>query len=261
MKKTLVLLLVFIFAVLCACSVEKEPEDDGRWKIPINTRDPSDFTAAGDFIRYPQAVQAVDVASHQEQIDWEQVRNAGVDVALLQLGYRGYSEGKVYLDPFFLQNLDGAASAGLKIGVYFFSQALSVEEAREEAEFVLQSLNHARLDYPVFFDWEEVPEGRTGGRATTAITDYALAFCETITEHGYQAGVYFNQAYGYSLFNLEKIRPYSFWLAEYAPYLSFYYDVDIWQYTSSGHVDGIETRADMNLIFASAEAPTEVEQP
>ena len=259
MKKLLLCMMVFCLILCCACAEPETRSASNHWNIPENQKSASDFERADPFIQYPGAIQAVDVSSHQEQIDWAQVRAAGVDAAILQLDYRGYTEGDINVDPFFLENLEGARSAGLQIGVYFFSQALSVEEAEEEAAFVLETLNRAPLDLPVFYDWEEVSDGRTSGHATTQITDYALAFCRIISERGYQAGVYFNQAYGYSLLRLEELRPYTFWLAEYEDHPSFFYDVDVWQYTSSGHVDGIETRADLNLIFPPADTQADKE--
>lgn len=227
-----------------------EPEQTEYHSIlPRNERVASDFTVENGFVRYPGAMLGVDVSSHQEEIDWQKVKDDGVEFAIIQLGYRGYTEGEVYLDKRYKENLSGAKSVGLKVGVYFFSQALSLSEAEQEAEFVLQALNGEKLDFPVFYDWEEVRGGRTDGKLTSVITDYARAFCDKVSAGGYETGVYFNQLYGYLYLRLEELSDVMFWVAEYREALSFSYDTAMWQFTSAGNVNGIATRADVNLYF------------
>lgn len=249
------LTILLLLGALAGCQrTTEEPEMPTRLNIPINTYSAQDFTESDGFLRYPGALLGVDVSSHQEQIDWEKVRAQGVDFAVLQLGYRGFTEGGLNVDERFLENLDAARGAGLQIGVYFFSQALTVQEAQEEADFVLRTLNHCPLELPVFFDWEEVAEGRTAQKATTEVTAYARAFCDRILAAGYTPGVYYNQLYGYSVLRLDELDDTVFWLAEYNPSPSFYYDFEFWQYTSHGAVDGIDGRVDVNLWFPKEES-------
>lgn len=195
-------------------------------------------------------IAGIDVSSYQPDIDWAQVREAGIDFAMIRLGYRGYSTGKLDLDDSFLEHMEGATEAGLDIGVYFFSQALTPEEAKEEAEYVLTWLEGYDITYPVVFDWEEVSEpARTDEMNMLMLTACAEAFCKTVEEAGYKASVYFNQAYGYEQLNLVSLRDYDFWLAEYGPSPTFAYDFDMWQYTNEGIVPGIDGPVDLNIYF------------
>ncbi len=196
-------------------------------------------------------VAGIDVSAYQPKIDWEQVKNAGIDFAMIRLGYRGYSTGKLDLDDCFLKHMEGALSAGLDVGVYFFSQALTPEEAQEEAEYVLTWLEGYDINYPVAFDWEEVEEesARTNQMNMLMLTACAEAFCKTVEEAGYKSSVYFNQAYGYEQLNLVSLRSYGFWLAEYAPSPTFAYDFDMWQYSNKGTVPGIDGPVDLNIYF------------
>ena len=237
-----------VLLLLQGCAGEPDPTEPTS-RVPRNERAASDFTVEDGLVRYPGALLGVDVSSHQERIDWEKVRRSGISFAILQLGYRGYTEGALHLDERYEENLREARKAGLKVGVYFFSQALSVEEAEEAAEFVLDTLNGEKLDFPVFYDWEEVSTGRTGGKLTSAITDYARAFCDKVSAEGYESGVYFNQVYGLLYLRLEELCDRTFWLAEYRDAMTFRYDAAMWQFTSSGEIDGIDTRADVDLYF------------
>lgn len=227
---------------------------DTSLDLPVNTRKAEDFTRENDVISYPGAELGVDVSAHQGEIDWQRVKQAGVTFAILRIGYRGYTVGSLNEDSTFRANLDGALAAGLELGVYFYSQATSEDEAREEADFVLLLLNGRSLACPVFFDWEEVrdEESRTRGRATSEVAAYAAAFCERIEAAGYRAGVYFNQRYGYSIMRLKTLSRYEFWLAEYDDAPSFLYDFRYWQYTGSGQIDGIDADVDVDLRFAAA---------
>lgn len=219
--------------------------------IPRNQRSKSDFFMdEKGRPSYPGAKLGVDVASHQRQINWQRVREDGVEFAILRIGFRGNTEGGLIVDESFAQNYVEARRAGLLVGVYFYSQATSEEEALEEADFVLKLLDGVPLELPVFYDWEEAAQGRTGGFAGSAVGAWALAFCKSIEAGGYRAGVYFNQRYGYSIMHLENLTDYSFWIAEYQDSQSFGYQTDFWQFTGSGHVDGIDVIVDLDLMYA-----------
>ena len=135
--------------------------------------------------------------------------------------------------------------------MYFFSQALTAEEGREEAQYVLERLDGRALELPVYFDWEPVSaeDSRTNGYGYANLTDSAVAFCQTIQAAGYQAGVYINRQQGYYHYDLSRLADYSLWVADYNSYPDFYYRFDMWQYTASGQVEGFDIQVDENLLF------------
>ena len=225
--------------------------------VPENSYDPAGFYEEGGFKRYKSedtlASVGVDVSSHQQEIDWELVAANGVEFAMIRVGYRGYTEGEIQPDEYFVQNIEGARAAGLDVGVYFFSQALDEQEAIDEANYVLEQIKDYPLSYPVIFDWEDIEaDARTDGMDSVQLTKNAIAFCDTIKQAGYRAGVYFNQRFGYEEFDLESLQDYVFWLAEYNDTPSFSFHFQIWQYCNNGRVDGIKTDVDLNLAFLRA---------
>jgi GH25 family lysozyme M1 (1,4-beta-N-acetylmuramidase) len=199
---------------------------------------------------YHRAKVGVDVSYYQGEIDWQAVAEDGIDFAILRLGYRGYTQGGLKQDSWFARNLEEAAAAGLDVGVYFFSQAITPEEAQEEADFVAQTLAGQSLTYPVVFDWEYITSGdaaRTDDMTGETLTQCALAFCDRVRELGYEAAIYFNQDMGYFTLDLSALTDNTFWLAEYDEAPDFYYDFDLWQYTETGTVAGIQGYVDLNL--------------
>ena len=220
--------------------------------LPVNQRREEDFTAEEDLIRYSGAArQGVDVSAHQEEIDWQQVADSGITFAFVRLGYRGVTEGTLNTDRYYEANLQAARAAGLDVGVYFFSQALTEQEAVEEADYVLQMLNGEPLDLPVMFDWETVEsEGsRSAGREAEVVTACARAFCRRIAQGGYRAGVYFNRQQGYHSYDLSALKDFVFWVADPNDHPDFYYDVSVWQYTFRGSVPGIGAPVDRDMMF------------
>ena len=192
----------------------------------------------------------VDVSYYQENVDWEAAVQDGVEFAIVRAGFRGYESGVVQEDVRFEENMRGAQDAGLPVGVYFFSQATTPEEAEEEAEFVLDLLDGRELQYPVVFDWETIGRGkpaRTDLMTGEEITDCAQAFCARIRKGGYEPMVYFNPELGYLGYDLSRLKGIPFWLARYESLPDFYYDYDLWQYSHTGTVDGIKGRVDMIL--------------
>ena len=229
----------------------EEPEQD---PVPRNAYDPEGFTEENGIRTYSAdgvtGVAGIDVSSYQKSVDWQAVKEAGIEFAMIRVGYRGYVSGKLDLDDCFLDHMEGALDAGLDVGVYFFSQALTEEEAIEEAEYVLTWIEGYDITCPVVFDWEEVQaEARTDEMNMLKLTSCAEAFCRTVEDAGYEAAVYFNQAYGYQQLNLASLLDYDFWLAEYASAPSFVYDFQMWQYTNEGNVPGIDGPVDLNIYF------------
>ncbi len=195
----------------------------------------------------------IDVSSHQGWIDWEAVANSDVDFAIIRAGYRGYTDGQLNEDDYFSYNIQSAVENDLDVGVYFFSQAVTEDEAIEEAQYVLELLDDYTLQYPVYFDWESIDNtsARTDSISSSELTAIALAFCQTIEAAGYEAGIYFNLAQASRLYQLFTLQIYDFWLAEYQDTPSFPYAIDLWQYTNEGSVSGISCTVDINLSFSA----------
>ena len=197
-----------------------------------------------------QAKTGVDVSTYQQEIDWNAVAADGIDFAILRLGYRGYTEGGLFPDQTFQTNLRGAQDAGLDVGVYFFSQAITPQEAEEEADYILSAIEGYNITYPIAFDWEPISPGndaRTDGLDNDVLTQCAAAFCAKIEAAGYTPAVYFNQSLGYLRYDLRELTDSVLWLAEYDTKPDFYYCFDLWQYTHTGQVAGIEGDVDLDL--------------
>lgn len=197
-----------------------------------------------------RARTGIDVSTYQGEIDWRLVAADGIDFAILRLGYRGYTEGGLFMDQTFEPNLRGALNAGLDVGIYFFSQAITPEEAEAEAAFVLNAIGNREIACPIAFDWEPISPGsgaRTESLDNDTLTRCAAAFCAKIREAGYTPAVYFNQSLGYLRYDLRELTEYALWLAEYDAEPGFYYHFDLWQYTHTGRVNGIEGDVDLDL--------------
>lgn len=197
----------------------------------------------------------IDVSSYQGDINWQLAREDGVEFAFIRAGYRGYGEeGKLCADEKFAANYDGAHSAGIDAGVYFFSQAITPDEAVEEAKFVLEILDGRPLEYPIVFDWETVfvPSGedapRTEDVMPQTLTLSAIAFCETIEDAGYKSMIYTNKKQAVLKYDLRQLKKYPIWFAYYDTTLNYCYNFDVWQY-GTAFVDGIEGEVDVNIAM------------
>lgn len=195
----------------------------------------------------------VDVSSYQGSINWRKVKAAGVDYAIIRLGYRGYGTGAIKIDTAFHTNMTNAIAAGVPVGVYFYSQAVTVEEAVEEAETVIKHLASYKVDYPVAFDMEEVDDDdenvRTSGLTVKERTDITIAFCEKIREAGYTPMVYGNIKWMAMNLDLTRLEDYDKWFAQYFKQPFFPYQFSMWQYTPYGRIDGIPGSVDLNMGF------------
>ena len=237
-----------------------QPELPPRPESPLapNEYDPELFTLSEEgFLVYegdaPSYV-GVDVSFHQGEIDWEQVAEAGVDFAMIRVGYRGYTEGGIYQDAYFLRNIQGALDAGLEVGIYFFSQAVTIAEAEEEARQTLEWIQGYDITFPVVFDWERVDgeDSRTNTVSGQQVTHCAAAFCALMEEAGYLPMTYGSPSKIGADLLLTQLTDYPFWLAHYtagwAP-TAFPHHYHMWQYSSYGTVPGIQGRVDLNLCL------------
>lgn len=193
--------------------------------------------------------KGIDVSRYQGEIDWEKVAGDGVEYAFIRLGIRGSTEGKLMLDETYEDNMEGALENGIDAGVYFFTQALNKKEAVEEAEFVLENLKGYDVAYPIVLDVEEITtkNPRTKNMGKQEWTDVCIAFCDRIEEAGYVPMIYGNLKTFMLMVDLEQLEKYEKWFAYYRTPLYFPYEFSIWQYSSTGKVNGIGTDVDMNI--------------
>lgn len=242
--------MVCVALLLTAWNSPEKPTEPPKPPRPTTSNDEFAYDDNG-FLTCLTAtsIPGIDVSHHQGDIDWPAVKAAGVEFAIIRLGYRGYKDGKLHIDEQVVQNLSGARAAGLKIGAYFFSQATSVAEAEEEARFALEILGKTPLDYPMVFDWEYINEtARTAKVDGDTLMACVRAFCHTVEQAGLEPMVYFNQDLARTKLDLDSLDC-PFWLAMYADGLKYPYDVRFWQYTDSGTIPGIEGNVDFDLYF------------
>ncbi len=223
-------------------------------RIPPNPYTPEDFSYDDDgYLTYTAgtALRGIDISEHQGDIDFSAVKASGVEFVIIRVGYRGYLSGELHQDENAGANYLAAKAAGLKVGAYLFSQAVSPEEAAEEAEFFLEQVKDWELDLWAVYDWE-----RMGGHARTAdmdadtLTECTKVFLERVRKAGYAPMVYCNRSQARDLLHMEKLRQYGIWLAMYSdPIDLFPYRMTLWQYTNTGSVPGISGNVDINLWF------------
>ena len=210
------------------------------------------YENADDRVR---AVPGVDVSTFQGEIDWPAVKAAGAEFAIIRAAYRGYETGKLVPDDTFARNIDGAAAAGLHVGVYLFSQALNEEEAVQEADYLLELIDGHPVDYPVVYDQEEytADQARTDGLTGEQATKNALAFCRRIHEAGYLPMIYTNNDWAGTMYDMKQLDHYPIWFADYTTFPTLSGGFAMWQYTDQGTVPGISGPVDLNLLLLPAD--------
>ena len=252
----LVTVLLLVLGLMALMGGGREPEEETtapstQPTIPENPYGPEAFTYGADgylTCTAGESVLGIDVSAYQGDIDWEAVKNAGVEFVMIRVGYRGNTLGAVNTDGRAGEYYDGATAAGLKVGAYFFSQAITVQEAIAEAEYAMGVMEGWVLEMPLVFDWEYAgAEARTADMDRRTLTDCTIAFCQTVEQAGYRPMIYFNTSQGRDLLYLEELTAWDWWLAKYADTLDSAYAVSMWQYTDSGKVPGIEGNVDLNL--------------
>lgn len=226
-------------------------------ELAKNTYDPEAFMADGDGVMHYYengeriSHKGIDVSKYQDEIDWKKVASDEVEYAFIRLGIRGYTEGDIIEDETFEDNIKGALANDIDVGIYFFTQALSEEEAEEEAEYVIESIAPYKVKYPVVLDVEAVTSTKARGNDLTSEerTKYCIAFCEKIKEAGYTPMIYGNLKTFTLLLNIEELEEYDKWFAYYDESYYFPYDFKIWQYTNKGEIAGIKGDVDLNISF------------
>ena len=211
----------------------------------------------GDYMYYHdekgarKSIVAIDISAFQDNIDFEQVKENGVDMVIIRVGYRGYGSGKIVDDDMFESHIEEATNAKLRVAVYFYSQALNYDEGVEEAKYVLDKIKNYKLDGPVVIDTEMVfdDEARTKDLTNDKRTDSIVGFCETVKEKGYIPMIYSNRNWFAQSLDMTRLGEYKLWLAQYASVPDFPYWYAGWQYTEEGYIYGIEGPVDINVWF------------
>lgn len=227
--------------------------------VPVNKLDNNGFTADSNLKYYSEngksaSTEGIDVSSYSGDIDWKKVMESGIDFAMIRVGGRGYGEnGEMYTDERALEYINGAKAEGIKVGAYFFSQAISTEEAIEEADYVKTVLGDIKLDYPVAYDWEIIKDddARTDNVSANQATECARAFCDRVKELGYTPILYSPSRELYFKYDLSRLADIDIWYCEYANVPTFYYEFSMWQYSATGTIDGIEGAVDLNVCFTN----------
>ena len=231
--------------------IKTEEEIDAEAEDTAQVVDDADKTE----IKGVQAVSGtaslgIDVSKWQGEIDWDKVKNDGIEFVIIRCGYRGSVTGTLVEDPYFEQNIRGATAAGLQVGVYFFTQAVNEVEAVEEASMVVSLIRDYELTYPVFIDTEGAGgSGRADSLSVERRTAVCEAFCTTVENAGFEAGVYASRNWYNKNLETAFLDDFVIWLAEYrsVPLYQGYYQM--WQYTSKGSVNGISGNVDMNISY------------
>ena len=263
-KKKLLLIIPIVFMILlvmlmitvlkkCTGNVADKPEVIENVQV-----DYTKLQIEDDRYRYEdehyESCFGIDVSTFQGDIDWKKVKDDGVDFVFIRIGRRGATTGLIYEDDEFEKNYKGASENGIRIGVYFFSQAITEKEAKEEAEWVVKQLKGKQIDLPVVYDLEEVyledETPRTEGINPETATKNALSFLETIEKNHYAGMLYTSLYWSEYYYDMDSLGAYPVWYAQYdsdAPQLDL--PISIWQYSNQGIIDGIDEKTDLNIMF------------
>ena len=206
------------------------------------------YTFNGDGSLNTGTVMGIDISKHNGNIDWNAVKNSGVQYVILRCGYRGSASGVLVEDQKFKRNIQGATAAGLKVGIYFFSQAVNEVEAVEEASMTLSLIKNYRITYPVYIDVESA-NGRADGISKAARTSVINAFCQTIRNSGYTPGLYANKNWLTEKINTGALGGCKIWLAQYVAAPTYGGRYEMWQYSSRGAIAGIKGNVDLNVSY------------
>lgn len=261
----IIILIVLLLVTLIGLFINKEEEpeiiEEEEVKIEVIPYKDYDWNnlSGENILRYEDdkytSMFGIDVAAHQETIDWAKVKEEGVEFAYIRLGYRGASEGKLNTDLEFEKNYKGAIENGIKVGIYWYSQPISKEEAKQEAEYVIEVLNGRPLDLPIVYDFEETEfyDGTTSrihGMTRQNRTTMAVTFLDTMKEYGYDCMIYTNLYWSKTYYDWSRLLDYPIWYAQYgANFPQYDRPLVMWQYTDSGIINGIDHLVDLDILF------------
>lgn len=240
-----------------AAEIDRDPMENGRMS-PME-EEQEDFSSllrsgSNDYVAVTGVKNGVDVSKWQGNIDWNAVKSSGIEYALIRVGYRGMDQGTLAEDPYYKQNIEQATAAGIKVGVYIFSQAINVAEAEQEADYIVSRIRNYNITMPVVIDYE-FGNGMTGRLANANLskqagTDVCNAFCARVESQGYTGMVYANKNMLTNYVDGSQIaNQYLIWLAQYNTHVTYSGNYNFWQYCSDGAVSGIQGNVDMNYWY------------
>lgn len=253
--------------------VENDPSTDGRhtmvenvdgtqeWVLispylPKNDYDFTQLVCRSNRMKYYEdgnqtSFEGINLSEIQDYVDFSAVKKSGIDFVMLRVGARGYGTGQLILDDYFYDNIKRATDAGLDVGVYFFSQAITTDEAIEEADMVIESLDGYQISYPVAYDMERITgdASRIDSLTKSERTDIAKAFLEKIEDAGYKTLIYGNKEWLIKQIDMSKLTAYDVWLSQVSDIPDYPYKFTMWQYDRSGTVDGVAGYVDLNISF------------
>lgn len=234
------------FLIKSEDEIDEAKEDTALNEAEID----ADGTENNQKLSEEDALFGIDVSKWNKEIDWEKAKADGVSFAIIRVGYRGSSTGALVEDKYFERNIKGATEAGVKVGVYFFTQAINEVEAVEEASMVLSLIQPYKVAYPLYIDTEGAGgNGRADHLDTETRTKVVKAFCETIENSGFNSGIYASKNWFEKNLDMKELSGYQYWLAQYSSKPTYKGEFSMWQYTSAGSIDGIEGRVDLNLSY------------
>lgn len=258
-------------------TVQEDPATDGKHtlvKLPDGTEewvlispylkknayDPSNMSETAGLKKYTESGKkisqvGVDISKHDGTVNFERLKSDGIDYVMIRLGARGYSTGQISLDDNFVENMEAAVKAELNIGIYFYSQAINQEEAIQEAYFVIQNLEpyRANIKFPVAFYMENITndKARIDGLSRSDKTLVTATFLEAIKAAGYIPMVYGNKEWLIKNVDLTRLQNYDVWLSQDEDTPDYPYLYTMWQYTTTGTVNGITGDAALNICFVN----------
>lgn len=198
-----------------------------------------------------ESTWGVDVSEYKSYVDWARVKASGVQFAMIRVGYRGYVTGNINVDDYFEANIKGATEQGIDVGFYFFSQAISTDEAKEEADYVVGKIKGYATSYPIVYDMESIETGasRIDSLDIGQRTAIARAFCEEVKAKGYYPMVYGNTSWFTGMVSLPELEGYPLWLADYEGVPDLDHEIQMWQFSVEGEVDGIDGETDLDMCL------------
>ncbi len=223
--------------------VIEEPTTPGQ---PTTPKEPIYFNDILDNYKNEKTKIGIDVSKWQGEIDWEKVKNAGAEFVIIRMGYQTDYDGENVIDPYFVANIEGAKRVGLPVGIYYYSYAKNVNQAKEQAEWVKEQLKNYEIELPIAFDWESWKSFNTAGMSFYTINKAANVFLDTLTEDGYKGMLYSSKNYLEKIWNPTK---HDTWLAHYTSQTNYQGKYSIWQMCDTGRIDGINTNVDVDIMY------------